>query len=44
MIAESTFSYIFKCEDIQTKKTLAAKIIKEKKLYFDQSIYEAYLL
>lgn len=44
MIAESTFSYIYRCEDVHTNQTLAAKIIKEKKLYFDQSIYEAYIL
>lgn len=44
MIAESTFSHIYKCEDVQTKQILAAKIIKQKKLYFDQSIYEAYIL
>lgn len=43
-IAESTFSFIYKCRDVQTKQIHCAKIIKEKKLYFDQSIYETYIL
>ena len=43
-IDESTFSYIWKCRHLKSKALYTMKIIKDKKVYLDQSIYEIYIL